>query len=392
MKDEEPPKVELNSKEHQIAAVLQEVIRGNITRTAASGILDISVRHVRRKLVSLKECGAESLAHKARGKPSNHQLSPELREKVINLVREKYFDMGPTQASEMLKERDNIDISHETLRRWLDDEGLREVAPAKKTTHRRRRTRRACHGELVQMDTSEHHWFGDELPMVQFIAMIDDASSTLYGRMYDTDSTVTNMDCIIGYIRRYGRPVELYTDQASHFKVNKDSKDKTNHAVDQRDGSEPKTQIERALKESDIAITHAHSPQAKGRVERLFETLQDRLTKVMRLDSINSIEAANEYLENYYLPKWNKKFTVEPVSNFNAHRSAKEYDLEAIFSIQDERTVTNDFTIKFNSKIYQIEPGNFTGDIRRKKVLMEVRLDGSVKARYKGKYLHIHQI
>ncbi|MDR1110484.1 MAG: hypothetical protein LBP92_07290 [Deltaproteobacteria bacterium] len=219
MKTEKRPCARQIKKESHFALVLKEVEKGTMTQATAATILDITERHLRRKMASYRKEGPDCLAHNGRGMPSHHRLPPGIREKALGLYRDKYGDMGPTYAAELMKERDGIDVSHETPRLWLIAEGLWE-SNAKAPRHRKSRERRACHGELIQMDTSKHHWFGPDRPKAYLISMIDDATSTLYARFHRADSTATNMETIIGYIETYGLPAELYTDKGSHFKVN----------------------------------------------------------------------------------------------------------------------------------------------------------------------------
>jgi hypothetical protein len=223
--------------------------------------------------------------------------------------------------------------------------------------------------------------------------MIDDATNKLYARFYEAENTVNNMDLIKRYIELNGVPEAIYVDRASHFKVNKNEPKNQENESDTpaRDG-ERQTQIQRAVTECGSKLIFARSPQAKGRVERVFGTLQDRLIKLMKLDMITSIESANDYLDKYFLPKWDKRFTHEPSSQFNAHRDKRDYNLNAIFCPHAERVVQNDFTIRLFGKHFQIEAGNYGGSIRRKKVIIEQRMDGTFKARYNNTYLHMHRI
>ena len=242
-------------------------------------------------------------------------------------------------------------------------------------------------GELVQMDTSEHEWFEGRGQKAELIAMIDDAGSRLYARFFDTDSTLTNMAMIRDYIRRYGRPRAIYADKASHFKTTRQPS--VEESLRDR---QPETQIARALRELDIEYISAHSPQAKGRVERAFGTMQDRLIKEMRLEGISTIAEANEFLNKKFIPFWNSRFTREPASRADAHRSRKGYDLNAILSVQVTRTVRNDYTIQLNKEFYQIKKKEVRPGLRKAKVTVELRLDGTMKLRWTDRYLKFHRI
>jgi hypothetical protein len=228
------------------------------------------------------------------------------------------------------------------------------------------------------MDSSLHNWFGPDLPMVYCIAMIDDASSRLFAAFYDADSTLTNMDLMNRYMKLFGRPLGLYTDHATHFI--------DNHP-------EPaETQIQRALRELDIQLTFAHSPQAKGRVERLFETLQDRLVRMMKHRGITTIEAGNVFLLDKFIPSFNKTYARTPLSNFDVHRSAKGFDLDSILSFHDERTITNDYTFQYGGWRHQIAAEDIESRMRRAKVTIEIRTDGTMKARFFDKFLHFYRV
>jgi len=233
------------------------------------------------------------------------------------------------------------------------------------------------------MDTSEHAWFegrGEREPVL--ISMIDDAASRVVLRFFDSDSTETNMRMLRGYVRKFGRPRALYADKASHFKVNRPP-----DIEEQLAGREAETQIARALRELDIEYIPAHSPQAKGRVERGFGTLQDRLVKELRLRGISTIEAANEYLEREFIPDYNRRFAVKPASLADAHRPTKGYDLDAILSYQETRVVQNDYTIRYCGTVYQLLPSAVRPGLRRGKVTVQVRLDGTLRLWFRGEYL-----
>jgi hypothetical protein len=218
---------------------------------------------------------------------------------------------------------------------------------------------------------------------------VDDATSDLYGKFYDSDSTRSNMDAIKSYIERFGRPMSIYTDNASHFKVLKKG-EKSEEVLCHLDKN--RTQIERALKECAITHIHAHSPQGKGRVERNFLTLQDRLEKLLSYDNIKDINTGNMYLEKVFLESYNSSFHKEPTAEFDSHQPCDGYDLDAIFSIQVYRVCTNDFTFSLDGRKYQIARKNDLHGLPRRKLLIEKRLDKSIRAKYLDRYLEIHEI
>jgi hypothetical protein len=349
----------------------------------------MSAKHVARLFNRFELEGEAGLEHKSKNRPSNNRKPPDVRERVSELVKEEFAGMGPTLISEVLEEDHNLKISSETIRGWMTEDETWEPNSVK-PRHRRSRPRRACFGELIQMDTSEHAWFGLDQPIAQLIAMIDDATQTLYARFYDTDSTVTNMDCILRYINVYGLPRALYTDRATHFHWT--PPEKPRNAVKKVNEPIVVTQIERALKECGIQHIKAHSPEAKGRIERSFKTMQDRLFHRMRLDNITNIEDANEFLDRKYIPKWNKGFKRDPANDFDAHMPVSDLNLKAIFSIQESRVVNNDFTISLHGKRFQIEAASVKPGLKRNRVTVESRLNGEIKIRFKGEYLYMHEI
>lgn len=357
-----------------------------MTQAEAASLLGCSSRHIRRLLARYRKEGDSALVHRARGRTSNRRLPDELRERTVAIISEHYEDFGPTFAAEKLAEHHGINISRETLRKWMVEAGLWRPR-ARKAHHRQFRERKAFFGEMVQIDTSEHDWFEGRGEPAVLITLIDDATSRVHMGFYPTDSTETNMSIMRDYIARYGRPMSFYGDKASHFRVNRHST-----IEEQLEAREPATQIGRALEELDITYITAHSPQAKGRVERSFNTAQDRLVKELRLHNICTIEAANDFLEEHYMEYCNTRLAVAPLREEDAHRSAEGFDLDAIFSHQETRVVTNDYTIRFQCRRYQILEASALPGLVKSRVLVEQRLDGSMHLRYKGTYLQFRAI
>lgn len=376
----------MSTKERDRLKVIDELCRSegksdDLTQARTAELLGCSVRQVRRLVRRYEQEGDAGLVHRLRGKPSNRRLSDELRAQAVELVRQHYVGFGPTLAVEKLRELHDVHVSRETLRGWLMAEGLWTAKP-RKATHRRWRERKACFGELVQIDSSEHDWFEGRGERAVLIMLIDDATSRVYMRFFPTDSTETNMTLMRDYIATHGRPMAFYGDKASHFRVNRPST-----VEEQLAGIEPQTQIERALTELDITWISAHSPQAKGRVERSFGTAQDRLVKEMRLRGISDIEAANDFLVSYYIPLANDRFAVEPACGVDAHRACDRFDLDAIFSHQEPRTVMPDYTIQFANQRYQIPKHSAPAGMVRNTLMVERRLDGTIKLRWRAQYL-----
>lgn len=371
----------MSRKERDRLKVIDQLNNGLIGQWQAAQWLGITERHVRRVLRRYQEHHDQGLVHRGRGKPSNRRIDPAVVARAKELLRSRYHDFGPTLASEHLAQDDAIAVSRETVRGWMIELGLWGNR-RRKRPHRHRRPRRACFGELVQMDTSDHDWFEGRGPACYLITMIDDATGRKLLRFFEADSTATNMEMIRLWIERHGRPLALYTDWASHFKQTPKR--------GQKNALKP-TQIERALGELDIRLIAAHSPQAKGRVERSHQTDQDRLIKQMRLAGISTIAAANRFIAETYLPRMEKKFAVAPASSVDAHRSAEGLDLEAILSTQEPRSVAHDYTVSVDGIAWQIERGEITGGLRRATVTVERRLDGSMRLRWADRYLKFHQ-
>ncbi|MDR1656165.1 MAG: ISNCY family transposase [Deltaproteobacteria bacterium] len=363
-----------------------KVINGDITQAVAGKILGVLPRQIRRLIERYKTGGPEALLHQGRGKPSNHRIDAEMHSQVIEIISAKYSASGPDLISYELENLHDIIVKPETVRRWMLQEGLWIVNDSKRVSVRRWRERKPCYGEMVQMDTSTHNWFGPECGKSYIIAMIDDATSKLFCRFYDSDSTKTNMDLLKRYIQVNGRPVSIYLDRASHFTDNPPKGSQRALGSSETTG----TQIQRAMAELDVRMIYAHSPQAKGRVERLFGTLQNRLVGLLRHRDIKTIEEANFFLIKDFLPYWEKKHTSPPMCEQDVHRSVDGYNLDASLSIQTPRVVYNDYTFQFDSCRYQIEPMDMETKMRRNKVVIEERLDGTIKAKFNGKYIHFH--
>lgn len=376
----------MSQKERDRSGILSQVKTGAISLLRASEVLKLSYRQCGRLLSRYRSEGDAGLIHRGRGRVSNHKLSVDLRQEVLELIETHYSDYGPTLASEILLERHQISVSRESLRGWMTSSGLWK-ARKRKVVHRQWRERRTHLGELVQMDTSEHDWLEGRGEKIYLISMIDDATSRLTARFYTSDSTAANMDLLTRYIRGHGRPVSLYTDKASHFVYNGPET-----IAEQLSGLRPQTQIGRALTVLDIDLILANSPQAKGRVERLFKTLQDRLVKRLRLVGANDLNSANQCLDSYFRSFWNNRFSVAPTNGVNLHRSVAGYSLSQIFSIHNQRTVTNDYTFSLNSQRYQIERRSVMPGLRGGKILVETRLNGQVKAKFRAEYLHLKKL
>jgi len=361
--------------------IVQKVIEGTLKGTEAAEMLSLSVRQTGRIVIRVKEEGPQGIVHRSRGRESNRKLPWEVQEQVLALYRQNYEGFGPTLAQEKLFERDGICISDETLRTWLLGAGLWKKK-RKGKQHRQWRPRKDRYGEMIQVDGSQHDWFEGRGPACVFMGYIDDATGKVYGRFYEYEGTIPAMDSFRRYIRKYGLPMSLYMDKHSTYKSTGEPT-----IEDQLNGTEPMSEFGRALKELGVELIHAHSPQAKGRVERLFNTLQDRLVKEMRLRGVSSIAEANEFLKEY-LPPYNRRFAKKAAHTENLHRPiSKGLNLHRILCIKTERTVRNDFTIAHDRKLYQIEEA-----VNTKKLMVEEYTDGSMAVWCQGqkvKFRHI---
>jgi hypothetical protein len=370
----------MSQRERDRLRILHSVLEGKRTQVEAARLLRLTPRHVRRLLHRLQQHGDAALVHRLRGQPSNHRKDDQLKRRVLQCYRKDFPDFGPTFAAEKLAERGLV-VSPDTLRRWLLDEGLWQ-RKRRRELHRSRRPRRACFGELVQMDTSIHDWTEGRGENMVLIHMIDDATSRLVARFYDADTVLNHMDLLWRWLQAYGRPLALYTDRHSIF----EPQDKGKALRD------AETQFGRALRELEIELIRAHSPQAKGRVERSFGTAQDRLVKEMRLANVMTIVQANRLLDDGLLAKHNRLFSVAARESGDAHRAVRNsFNLAAILSLQAQRVVANDYTVRFENRHYQLDKPIYPGQ-RGSKVVIEVRLDGSMAIRFGKHYLSYHEI
>jgi transposase len=368
----------VSSNDDLKSEIIQRVVNEKMPQSFAGKQLGVSVRQIQRMVATYRLKGKEGLRHQLIGRPSNNSRLTPVKQEVLTLIRNVYPGAGPTLGSEMLMTRHNIRVSAETLRGWLIADGIWEPGH-RHMTLRRRRQRKPCLGEMARMDTSMHRWLDNLDHDLYLIASKDDATSTVFARFYEADSTATNMDFMKRYIMAFGRPLSFYLDRASHFKHNVPRKE------NQAEHKEFTTQIQRAMGELDIEIKFARSPEGKGRIEREFRTLQDRLLKLMRWDNVRSLEEANAYLETF-LPKHNERFMVEPAHAWNLHRPGKGFDLDAIFSVQVIRKVSNDNVVRFDNVHYQLLVDKDDTNLRGKWITVEQRLNGNIKFRYAGKY------
>jgi hypothetical protein len=380
----ETERIALSQRERDRLKVLHEVKQKHLTQVEAARRLKLSDRQVRRLLVRMGEHGDQAIVHRLRGRPSNCKLAVAFEQKILARVRQRYADFGPTLASEHLAQ-DGLLVSRETLRKWMTQGALwRPRSQRVKAVHVWRE-RRASFGELVMQDSSPFRWLEERGPACQLIALIDDATSRIWARFAEHDTTEENLRTLRGWLRRYGRPLAHYTDKNSIFCATRPAA-----MPEQLQGEPGCSQFGRALRELGIEWIAAQSPQAKGRIERLFRTLQDRLVKELRLAGIDSIEAANRFLELRFLPEWEQRFTVASRHPRNAHRRlGPEHHLEEILSVRVARKVAQDHTVRWDGNRWGVPREEVCAGLRGAQVEIERRLDGSHWLRFRRRYLRL---
>jgi transposase len=362
--------LEMSAREVKRIGMIQKAIEKKIVQRKAAELLGVCERQVRRIVRRFREKGPQGLIHQSRGRPSNHKLPKKLKDKVLGLYEEKYPDFGPTFFGEKLLERHKIQVSRETLRHWLIEgelwERQRKVSP-----HREWREPKECPGEMVQIDGSHHDWLEGRGPKLVLMGYIDDADNNVFARFYDYEGTLPAMDSFYRRSLGHGLPQSVYLDKHSTYKSWGEPT-----LEEELQGKRPQSQFERALEELEVRVIHANSPQAKGRVERLFRTFQDRLIKEMRLAGIKSREEANRFLRHYLL-KYNRRFGRRPRNETDLHRPIpKGVNLKRILCIRERHLLRKDNTLRHDQKFYLIKH-SWNG--RRPKVIQaEERLDGKL--------------
>lgn len=332
------------------------------------------MRRVHRRFVDEGDVG---VVHRLRGRPSNAASDPGVRKQAVGLYREHYADFGCTLACEMLAERHGLVVDDQTLRRWLTEAKLyrrRRRSPVK----RRRRVRKECFGQLVQIDGSHHDWFERRNPEVNhcvLMVMIDDATGFTLARFFLAETTRAAMTIFREWTQAHGLPQELYPDRHSIYRVNTKAADEQQA----RSGKRPLTQFGRAMAELDVKMTCAKSPQAKGRVERMNGTLQDRLVKALRVEGISDIESANRYLAETFLAKLNARFTVQAAQPEDVHLPVSETELAGALCVKDQRTVGRDHCVVLGGRVLQLKPKRSMPSLAGKRVTVQRDLQGVVR-------------
>jgi len=375
--------ISMSHKELDRYELIQKTIKKELTGVRAAKLLKLSYRQFKRLKKKVKTKGATGLIHGNRYKTSNNKLSIKEEDKIKKLLQKYYYDFKPGFTAEKLAEKHGIKRDPKTIRRIMIKEGFwNPKKKRKKGKHHEWRARKQQKGELVQFDGSYEYWFEDRAEKCCLLASIDDATSEVEAQFVKDEGVFAVFGFWRDYIRQKGKPRAIYTDKFSTYKMNQKVA-LENH--------ETLTRFQRAMEQLDVEVIAAHSPEAKGRVERLFGTLQDRLIKELRLAGISRMKEANCFLQEEFLPKFNARFSVEAAEAGDLHRKLmvrERVHLDSIFSRQTERTVKNDFTISFAKQWYQLTKSQPVTVCKGDKVVMEEHLDKSIKIRLRGKQLN----
>lgn len=382
--------ISLTPKEQYKLTVIRQTLRNEMTNGQAGKLLGISVRQVRRLKRLVEKNRETGTIHRLKGKPGNHRKPQQLRAQILSRVKATYKDFKPSFAAEKLGEYDHLSIHPQTLRRWMIADGLWRQRSRKKPQYRAWRPRKEYLGELEQFDGSYHLWFegrfvdayGNPIE-VCLLASIDDATGKITQATFNAHEGVIPVFMFWHtYVKSHGKPLGIYLDKFSTYKINH------KNAVD---NSELMTQFERATRTLAMLLITAHSPEAKGRIERLFQTLQDRLVKEMRLAHINTPDEGNRFLKEVFIPKFNEQFAVPAQKQGDVHRPLTKLDkqnLNRIFSIQSQRIVNKDFTVQFKNVWYQLLELQPTTVRPKETVLVEEWIEGTIHLSLRGYYLN----
>lgn len=362
----------MSAKERDRLAVFAKVKHKQLTVVEAARELHISLRQARRVWARYRRDGDAGLVHRLRGRPSNNRTPEGVRDRIIKRYLQQYSDFGPTFACEKLA-GDGLPVSPDTLTALLKDRHLWQPR-RRRAKHRKRRPRRACFGSLVQLDGSHHDWFEGRSSPCVLMVMIDDATNRMLARFYPAETTEAALDLFGRWTRRYGLPRSVYPDRHSIYQ------DQNDH--------ERLTQFARAMKELQVRLILARSPQAKGRVERRNALLQDRLVKELRLRKIRSMQQANAFLEHRYLAELNDRFSIPPQKAADLHRlPPADRPIEQILCIKEDRVVGNDWCVRWNNRWLQIAATHAPLHLPGRKVELRQTASGDLLLNFAGRPL-----
>ncbi len=382
-------RLNMSNKEIDRLRTIRKVLDEELAWCEASEMLDVSERQIARLCAQVRLRGNRGILHGLRGRPSNNQLDTEPLEMALCALHDPdWHDFGPTFAQDKLRSRYRIVLSEGTLRGLMTQVGLWHVH-RRGAKHRQWRERRSNVGMLTQLDGSDHDWFEGRCPRCVLLAYIDDATSgILHAEFVKVEDTLTLMRATKTYLLRRGRPGGFYVDKDSIYKINRQAS-----VEEELRDVQPITQFTRAMGELGVNVICADSPQAKGRVERGFDTHQDRLVKELRLAGISSMEAGNAFLRNFYIDDHNKRFAVPPARPTDVHKPLlAEHRLDQILSLRVERSLFNDYTVRFQNRFFQLFEEQPVRLHPKDKIEVEIRLDGTTHLRAKGAYLRFKPI
>jgi len=366
--------------------ILHMILAQKMSQIGASEIMEISYRQTKRLVKRIKSYGDKSIAHANRGKPSTRKISPKLEKQIMTLYKANYSDFGPTLANEKLQELHGISMSTEKLRQILIQHDLWKTHSKRDSACHSWRQRKEHEGEMIQIDGSHHRWLEDRLDQeFCLIAFVDDATGKVFGRFYEYEGVFPILDSFQEFVKLFGIPQSVYLDRHSTYKTSRQP------SVDEqlRD-DRPLTQFEMIMKQIGVTVIHAYSPQAKGRVERSFQTFQDRLVKEMRLNAIKTIPAAHSFLDAY-LPTYNQRFSVAPLKNLKLYKKIPaSIDLKWTFALTDNRTIANDFTIRWSNRLFLLLKPSIS--LKGRKVQIKQALNGDILFTSKDRILTVKEI
>ncbi len=369
----------MSQKERVRLIVMQQVKNDELTLAEAREVLGLSYRQTKRVWRRYRLEGDQGLVHGLRGKPGKRALASDLKRRILARYEERYDDFGPTLAAEYLA-AEGLAVNHETLRRWRLAQGKPRLR-RRRQRHRQWRERKPCFGAMVQLDGSHHDWFEGRGPRCVLMVMIDDATNRVWAQFFEAETTHASYDMVEGWARRYGLPQSLYVDRDSIYRC-----EGLGTIEAQLAGKAPQTQFGRAMEQLGVALILANSPQAKGRVERMNGTLQDRLVKALRLAGINDLEKANEYLRQIFLPALNRKFEVQPARAADVHR-AMPRALKQVLSWEVKRVVQRDWTVQHEGRWHQLDRRHESLALAGKSVIVRKLRDGTIQIEQQGQKL-----
>jgi transposase len=379
-------RLEMSQKERQRLEVLNRVQRGELALVKAAELLHLSYRQAKRVYRRWRRQGDRGLAHGLRGRSSNRKTDDAKRQQVLERYRDQYADFGPTLAAEYLA-KDGLPVSVETLRRWLLAAGLWQKR-RQRSAHRSWRARKDHCGEMVQMDGSHHDWFEGRRDRAVLMVAIDDATNRTYARFFEAETTAAAFETFKRYVNLYGLPRSLYVDKDSIYRPGRD------RTVEEELADVPATtQFGRAMVQLGVELICAHSPQAKGRVERRNGLFQDRLVKALRLEGISDLARANDYLEQTFLPDLNERFTVVAKQRADLHRRVPpRLALDQVLAFEEERTVQNDWTVRWRNRWFQLTAANGRLGLAGRRVVVREQLDGTIHLLFGGRELEWREL